>query len=58
MDLLRALFGLPARIGQLLTAPDAALARVDAEGGGMRDALALVAAAVVAFRCPSWSTPC
>jgi len=52
METLRALLGLPARIGRLLTAPDAALARVDAEGGGMRDALALVVAAVVAFRMP------
>jgi thiol-disulfide isomerase/thioredoxin len=52
MDLLRALLGLPARIGGLLTAPDQALARADAEGGGMRDALALVVAAVVAFRMP------
>src|SRR5262245_50568991 len=43
---------LPWRVGQLATAPDAALARVDAEGGGLRDALALVAAAVVAFRMP------
>ena len=52
MELLRALLGLPARVGQLLTAPDAALAREDAEGGGLRDALALVVAAVVAFRFP------
>ena len=46
------LLGLPARVGQLATAPDAALARVEAEGGGLRDALALVVAAVVAFRLP------
>jgi thiol-disulfide isomerase/thioredoxin len=52
MDLLRALLGLPARVGRLMTAPDQALAAVDAEGGGMRDALALVVAAVVAFRTP------
>ncbi|HEY7370666.1 MAG TPA: TlpA disulfide reductase family protein [Polyangia bacterium] len=52
METLRALFGLPARLGRLLTAPDAALARADAEGGGMRDAIALVVAAVVAFRMP------
>jgi len=52
MDLLRALLGLPARVGQLATAPDRALARVEAEGGGLRDALALVVAAVVAFRTP------
>ena len=44
--------GSPARVGQLATAPDAALARVEAEGGGLRDALALVVAAVVAFRLP------
>jgi thiol-disulfide isomerase/thioredoxin len=52
MGSIRALLGLPARIGRLLTAPDAALADVDAEGGGLRDALALVVAAVVAFRLP------
>src|SRR4051812_13810283 len=52
MDSLRALLGLPARVGQALTAPDRALARVEAEGGGLRDALALVVAAVVAFRLP------
>jgi len=49
---MRALLRLPWRVGQLLTAPDAALAREDAEGGGLRDALALVVAAVVAFRFP------
>ena len=48
----RTLLGLPGRIGQLATAPDEALARVEAEGGGLRDALALVVAAVVAFRLP------
>src|SRR3954470_6026694 len=52
MDSLRTLLGLPARVGQTLTAPDRALARVEAEGGGLRDALALVIAAVVAFRLP------
>jgi thiol-disulfide isomerase/thioredoxin len=46
------LLTLPARIGQLATAPDAALARADADGGGLRDALVLVAASVVAFRLP------
>jgi cytochrome c biogenesis protein CcmG, thiol:disulfide interchange protein DsbE len=46
------LWRLPWRVGQLATAPDAALARVEADGGGLRDALALVAAAVVAFRLP------
>jgi len=45
-------FGLPARIGQLAASPDAALARVDADGGGLRDVLVLVAASVVAFRLP------
>jgi len=49
---LRTLLGLPGRIGQLATAPDEALARVEAEGGGLRDALALVVAGVVAFRLP------
>jgi len=48
----RTLLGFPGRIGQLATAPDEALARVEAEGGGLRDALALVVAAVVAFRLP------
>jgi thiol-disulfide isomerase/thioredoxin len=52
MDSFRALLGLPKRIGELATAPDDALRRVDAEGGGLRDALALVVAAVVAFRLP------
>jgi thiol-disulfide isomerase/thioredoxin len=51
-SLLRALLQLPARVGQLATAPDQALARVEAEGGGLRDALALVVVAVVAFRTP------
>ena len=49
---LRALLRLPGRVGQLATAPGEALARVEAEGGGLRDALALVVAAVVAFRMP------
>jgi thiol-disulfide isomerase/thioredoxin len=49
---LRSLLGLPGRIGRLATAPDQALARVEAEGGGLNDALALVVAAVVAFRMP------
>jgi thiol-disulfide isomerase/thioredoxin len=52
MESLRALLGLPGRIGRLFTAPDAALARVEAEGGGLRDALTLVVAAVIAFRLP------
>jgi len=46
------LWRLPWRVGQLATAPDAALARVESDGGGLRDALALVAAAVIAFRLP------
>jgi thiol-disulfide isomerase/thioredoxin len=49
---IRALPGLPSRVGQTLTAPDAALTRVEADGGGLRDALALVFVAVVAFRLP------
>src|SRR5262245_44780619 len=52
MDLVRALLGLPARVGQLVTAPDRALARADAEGGGLRDALTLVAVSAFAFRLP------
>jgi thiol-disulfide isomerase/thioredoxin len=43
---------LPARIGQLLVAPRAALARIDAEGGGVRDAWWLVALGAVTFRFP------
>jgi thiol-disulfide isomerase/thioredoxin len=43
---------LPARIGQLLVAPGAALARIDLEGGGLRDALWLVALGAVTFRFP------
>jgi thiol-disulfide isomerase/thioredoxin len=46
------LLGLPGRIGQLCTAPRAALARIDAQGGGLRDALWLVLFGVVAFRLP------
>jgi len=52
LSTLGTLLGLPGRVGQLATAPDEALARVDAEGGGLRDALALVVVAVVAFRLP------
>jgi thiol-disulfide isomerase/thioredoxin len=44
--------GLPARIGHLAAAADAALARADADGGGLRDALVLVAVSVIAFRLP------
>jgi thiol-disulfide isomerase/thioredoxin len=43
---------LPARLGQLLMAPRAALRRIDAEGGGFADAVALVVAGTIAFRLP------
>jgi thiol-disulfide isomerase/thioredoxin len=43
---------LPARVGQIIAAPTAALARIEAEGGGLRDAVALVVLGVVAFRLP------
>jgi thiol-disulfide isomerase/thioredoxin len=46
------LLGLPGRIGQVITAPRAAMARVDLEGGGLVDALWLVLFGVVAFRLP------
>jgi thiol-disulfide isomerase/thioredoxin len=46
------LLGLPARIGQVCTAPRAAMARIDAQGGGLRDALWLVVFGVLAFRLP------
>src|ERR1700690_1927207 len=46
------LLGLPARTGQLCTAPRAAMARIEARGGGLRDALWLVLCSVVAFRLP------
>jgi thiol-disulfide isomerase/thioredoxin len=42
----------PARIGQLVVAPRAGVARVEAEGGGLRDALWLVVLGVVTFRLP------
>ena len=42
----------PARIGQALVAPRAAAARVEAEGGSLRDALWLVVLGVVTFRFP------
>jgi thiol-disulfide isomerase/thioredoxin len=45
-----ALRGLPGRIGQILLAPRAALERVDREGGGLTDALWLVALGTVTFR--------
>ena len=44
--------GFPARIGQLIVAPGAGVARVEAEGGGLRDALWLVVLGVVTFRLP------
>ncbi len=44
--------GLPARVGQVLAAPRAALARIDAEGGGLRDTTLLVLIAVVTIRLP------
>jgi thiol-disulfide isomerase/thioredoxin len=47
-----ALRALPARVGQILVAPRAALRRIDAEGGGLRDAVWLVAVGVIAFRLP------
>ena len=43
---------LPARVGQLIAAPGAALGRIEAEGGGLRDAVALVVLGVIAFRLP------
>jgi thiol-disulfide isomerase/thioredoxin len=43
---------LPGRIGQVLLAPREALARVDREGGGVQDAIWLVALAAVTFRFP------
>ncbi|HEY4392499.1 MAG TPA: redoxin domain-containing protein [Polyangia bacterium] len=44
--------GFPARVGQLVIAPRAGVARVEAEGGGLRDALWLVVLGVVTFRLP------
>jgi thiol-disulfide isomerase/thioredoxin len=46
------LFGLPARLGQLLLAPGPALRRIDEQGGGFSDAVALVVAGTLAFRLP------
>ncbi|HEX4403526.1 MAG TPA: redoxin domain-containing protein [Polyangia bacterium] len=43
-------FGLPARVGQILTAPRAAMERIDREGGGLTDALWLVVVGSVTFR--------
>jgi thiol-disulfide isomerase/thioredoxin len=42
----------PARIGQLIVAPRAAVARIEVEGGGLRDALWLVVLGVFTFRLP------
>jgi thiol-disulfide isomerase/thioredoxin len=39
-------------VGQLIVAPAAALARVETEGSGLRDAMGLVVAGVIAFRLP------
>ncbi|HXT95605.1 MAG TPA: TlpA disulfide reductase family protein [Polyangia bacterium] len=44
--------GFPARIGQLVVAPRAGVARVEAEGGGLTDALWLVVLGVLTFRLP------
>ena len=42
----------PARIGQAVVAPRAAAARIEAEGGSLRDALWLVVLGVLTFRLP------
>jgi thiol-disulfide isomerase/thioredoxin len=42
----------PARIGQAVVAPGAAAARIEAEGGSLRDALWLVVLGVFTFRLP------
>src|SRR5206468_3865508 len=44
--------GFPARIGQAVVAPRAAAARIEAEGGSLRDALWLVVLGVLTFRLP------
>jgi thiol-disulfide isomerase/thioredoxin len=49
---LASLHRLPGRIGQLLLAPRAALERVDREGGGLTDAIWLVALGTVTLRFP------
>src|SRR5581483_977924 len=48
----RMLAGFPGRLGQLLIAPQAALRRIDAEGGGFRDAVVLIVLGAVALRFP------
>ncbi|HEY2902933.1 MAG TPA: TlpA disulfide reductase family protein [Polyangia bacterium] len=45
-----ALWKFPVRLASLLVAPRAALGRVDAKGGGFRDAVILTLVGVVAFR--------
>jgi thiol-disulfide isomerase/thioredoxin len=45
--------GFAGRVGQALLAPRAALERVDREGGGLSDAIRLVAIATLTFRFPS-----
>ena len=42
----------PARIGQAVVAPRAAAARIEAEGGSLRDAMWLVVLGVLTFRLP------
>jgi thiol-disulfide isomerase/thioredoxin len=42
--------GLPGRVGQLLVAPQAAVERIEVEGGGFRDAVWLTVLGVVGFR--------
>jgi thiol-disulfide isomerase/thioredoxin len=42
--------GLPGRVGQIIMAPGAALRRIDRDGGGLRDALWLVALGAATFR--------
>jgi thiol-disulfide isomerase/thioredoxin len=46
------LFSFAGRVGEVLVAPRAAFARIDARGGGLRDTLWLVALGVVGFRFP------
>jgi cytochrome c biogenesis protein CcmG/thiol:disulfide interchange protein DsbE len=53
--LAESLLGFAGRVGQLLLAPGRALARIDREGGGLRDALWLVALGTVTFRFPQLS---
>jgi thiol-disulfide isomerase/thioredoxin len=48
----RKLPGFPARIGQVLAAPSDAVARIDATGGGLRDAALLVLVGLITVRLP------